>query len=254
MTQFYHEHEAVYRRMAAEGVRAWDQTQRGAAARPEIDPDTQRFLEDVLAQPWVARGGRALELGCGTGPMLRWLAERGFRGVGLDVSRTAVRMAREQSAGRPVVFRVADVCGDLPPRLGRFDLVVDGHCLHCVTEPEDRRALLANARALLRDDGVLIVQTMCGPVDRRAFRARFPRQHRRGDVIYVPHPRAAEFRGARTFARQVHAPVRCVPHWRRVLRELSAAGFAPRLVRLAAATGEEPTGDLSVAATVRPGR
>lgn len=254
MHRFYHEHEAVYRRMAAEGVRAWNQAQPDGAARAEIDPNTQRFLEDVLAQQWVRRGGRALELGCGTGPMLRWLAGRGFRGVGLDVSRTAVRMAREQSAGQPVRFRVADVCGALPPRLGRFDLVVDGHCLHCITEPEDRRALLASARALLRDGGVLVVQTMCGPVDRRAFRARFPHQRLRGDVIYVPHPRAPEFRGVRPFAGQAHAPVRCVPHWRRVLRELSAAGFAPRLVRLAAAAGEDPTGDLSVAATVRPGR
>ena len=73
--------------MKERGVRSWNE--RGVGGQPvrAVDPDAERFLDDVLAQTWAPRAGRALELGCGTGPMLRWLAERGFRGVGIDVSR-----------------------------------------------------------------------------------------------------------------------------------------------------------------------
>jgi hypothetical protein len=46
-------------------------------------------------------------------------------------------------------------------------------------------------------------------------------------------------------------PVRRVPHWKSVMREIISAGFDARLVRLSGPSQAEPVGDLSVAATAR---
>ena len=246
----YEGHEIAYRRMRAEGVRSWDDMQRGtdAAQSREHDENDERFLIDALAQPWAPRGGRALELGCGTGPMLRWVARRGFTGVGVDVCPTAVRMAREQSLGLPLRYLVADLCRPLPRRLGTFDLILDGHCLHCVTQDLDRAALLANARQVLRPGGLFLAMTMCGPVDRAAFSRLLPRQHLYGGRIYVQWAAAMEYEGARTFDGVNHFPTRRVLHWRQILRELREVGFFPRLLRVNQGTADDPTSSLCVAA------
>ena len=46
-----------------------------------------------------------------------------------------------------------------------FDLVLDGHCLHCIIG-DDRRQFFASALRVLKPEGVLQIKTMCGePVD-----------------------------------------------------------------------------------------
>lgn len=44
--------------------------------------------------------GAALDLGCGTGHTLQWLAERGFHVEGVDISRNRVALARARLASR----------------------------------------------------------------------------------------------------------------------------------------------------------
>src|SRR5262249_20605695 len=58
---------------------------------------------------------RALEVGCGTGTNLVWLAQQGFDCTGVDLSGRAVERARQKAAaaGVQVRFVVGDVCSAL---------------------------------------------------------------------------------------------------------------------------------------------
>lgn len=65
---------------------------------------------DLLAALAPEPGGRALDLGCGTGTVTRYLAELGYQATGLDYSETAIRRARADTApGTEATY----VCADL---------------------------------------------------------------------------------------------------------------------------------------------
>lgn len=103
----------------------------------------------------------ALELGCGTGRLTAELARTGFTALGLDISPAAIAQAREPAAAR-LEFAVHDVARPRPDLVGRFDLVLDGLALHCLTSPAARGAALRFAASALRPGGVLLVMTVCG--------------------------------------------------------------------------------------------
>jgi SAM-dependent methyltransferase len=249
MKKAYEGHEAVYREMKRRGVCSWDEhlPGQGGHKRPAIDQDDQRFLVDVLAQPWAPSSGRAIELGCGTAPMLRWLCAKGFSGVGVDVSRTAIAMARAQSRGLGIRFKHADLCHGLPVKPATFDLALDGHCLHCIISATDRKAFLRNVRRLLKPGGLFLVLTMAAPVDRRALAKCCPNQILRQRTLYVPLRHAGDVVGARRINGQLYMPTRCIRHWKHILTELRRAGFRPQLLRYNGSTANEPTGSLAAA-------
>lgn len=247
MKKAYEAHELAYRTMRKKGIRAWEHFSRRKKG-PEIDPDTRRFLTDVLAQPWAPKAGKVVELGCGTGPILRWLVKRGFAGLGVDISRTAIAMAKEQSKGLGVRLRQADACSFSPKEPGTFDLAVDGHCLHCIVEPTDRGSFLRTVRRLLKPGGVFVVQTMCSPVDRTIYKRHRGASVLKGRTLYVPATVANEYEGCIRIAGRRYLPTRYLDHWKCILKDIRTAGFAPRIIRHAAPWGDEFTGDLSVGA------
>lgn len=246
----YEGHEVVYRRMQKRGVRSWGEREEvgDVEQRRPIDPHNERFLGDAIAQAWAPRSGRVIELGCGTAPILRWFAARGYRGVGVDVCPTALAMARAQSRRMGLTFRQMDACSPALATLGSFDWVIDGHCLHCVITPADRAAFVRNARRLLRPGGVLLVMTMCTPADRREFAVTCKGQHLVGGTIYVPASVSREFEGWRRIRGRECMPTRRVEHWTRILVGLRKARFQARLVRLAAPGKGDPLSSLAVAA------
>jgi len=79
--------------------------------------------------------GRALDLGCGTGTNVIYLAQRGFQVIGVDISACAVAAARcrIERAGLSAWARVyvGDAARlDTLPITGPFDLALDIGCLH----------------------------------------------------------------------------------------------------------------------------
>ncbi|ATQ29411.1 MULTISPECIES: class I SAM-dependent methyltransferase [Rhodococcus] len=101
--------------------------------------------------------GRALDLGCGEGRHSLWLATRGWEVTGLDFSRVAVDKARAIAAQAPrrvrerLTYECADVTGATFE--ARYDLVLSAY-LHF--PPPQRQALIDNAIAALKPDGILI--------------------------------------------------------------------------------------------------
>jgi SAM-dependent methyltransferase len=99
------------------GKRRWDT----GVAPPELE----RF---VSSHP----SGRALDLGCGTGTNVVYLARHGWSAVGIDFAGRAIAKARRRAreAGVSCTFVVGDVT-----RLdvaGPFDLALDLGCLHSI--------------------------------------------------------------------------------------------------------------------------
>jgi len=249
--QVYELHDSVYRDLRSKNLHHWlDKLNRvPPPGKDGIDLHDERFLCDVLAQDWAPKRGAAIELGCGTGPLLRWLSRRGFKGLGVDVSCTAVRMAREQSAHcRGLRFRRADVIRDSLGPLHGYDLALDGHWLHCITQPNDRRRALSKVRSLLRKRGVFIVLSMCAPVLAKRFREIYPEQLLKNHIVYQSFDAAERYKGSLKLRGRAYAPLRYVGHWKSILREVRSAGFEPRLLRLNHAYADEVVGSLCVAA------
>ena len=158
--RYYEGHELFYQQFGDKGCRTWDEFlgQAGGfeafCAKPFIE-HALSYTRDFDCRP------TALEIGCGTGPICCFLAERGFEVQGIDVSPSAIAIAQQQARQREleITYRVADVCRDaIPPQ--QFDVVVDGHCLHCIVSESDRLFALTNVSRALRSGGQFWVETM----------------------------------------------------------------------------------------------
>lgn len=120
--------------------------------------DTQ--MESFEPRPLLVRhrvlqsGGRALDLACGPGHNALWLAERGYRVWGLDISGVAIRAARQSARRRGLAARATFQEMDLAdwrPEADHFDLV-------CVFRFLDR-SLFPRIGRCLRPGGLLFYET-----------------------------------------------------------------------------------------------
>lgn len=160
MSPYYKADDRVFQKLRAAGKTSWDEQ-----SDPQASFDNflmRPFLEESLAG--IARpldGLSALEIGCGSGPVSCFLAARGLDVRGIDVSPTALEMARQNAAqrGMNVQFDSADIC-NMPDQLDRYDLIVDGHCLHYFVLDEHRRSALTAIHRLLKPGGVFLIETM----------------------------------------------------------------------------------------------
>jgi len=108
--------------------------------------------------------GTALDVGCGEGADAVWLAERGWRVTGVDVSETAIRRATDAAGDRGLGERVRFVSGDAGDALpdGRFDLVTASF-LHSWEQDFPRFDLLREAAARVAPGGRLLVISHAAP-------------------------------------------------------------------------------------------
>ena len=127
-----------------------------------------------LGEP--GRRGVVVDLGCGLGSEVGYLAGRGWRGLGVDLSAAALGRAR---AGHPgVPFARADVTR-LPVRAGSADLILDRGCFHYL-DAAGRAGYASEAARVLRPGGRLLLR-MClnsaglpNGLDEETIRSAFP--------------------------------------------------------------------------------
>lgn len=149
----------MYRKLRARGATGWNNEDKDSYT------EMYEFLAPALLTVADGISPRMLEIGCGAGNFSVMLAQHGYTVTGVDISPTAVDWAKERarSTNTEVVFRVDNVltlstCGD-----AMFDVVVDGHCLHCIIG-DDRARCIESVRRVLKPGGLFIVLTMCGEV------------------------------------------------------------------------------------------
>lgn len=112
-----------------EGRRFFERNFRGRDLRAL--PPTSYLVELLARAPIDVRGGRILDLGCGAGNNLRWLAQRHLarRAVGVERSPHTVGLLAQTFP--EFEFIAADAC-DLPFATDSFDLVVVRSVLHWI--------------------------------------------------------------------------------------------------------------------------
>lgn len=107
--------------------------------------------------------GTAIDLGCGEGGDVLWLAEQGWTAHGLDISATAVGRARDETAARGLdgaSFEAVDLDA-WQPEPGTVDLVTASFFQSNVAL--DRTAILRRAMTALRPGGRLVAVSHAAP-------------------------------------------------------------------------------------------
>lgn len=153
----YPRHDRFYRQKAERGEPGWHSEDETADAIVHLEAATARAA-------WPT-GGRVLEIGCGAGELSVWIAGRGFEVVGVDISPFAIDWASKRAADARVAadFQVGDVRELSVLGADRFDVVLDGFCMHCIIGP-DRATVLQGVRGVLRPGGLFHLMTACGNV------------------------------------------------------------------------------------------
>jgi SAM-dependent methyltransferase len=115
-------------------------------------------LEDLLERG-LLKPCRALDIGCGTGGLVVYLAKRGFEVTGIDISIIAVRRARARAVR--VEVKASFIKMDFTDvgqaqLLGKFDLVTDVGCYHSLSQ-EDRKAYIESLNTVIKTGGLYLV-------------------------------------------------------------------------------------------------
>jgi SAM-dependent methyltransferase len=117
-------------------------------ARPGY-PD--ELVDDVLAWAGLSAGGRALEIGAGTGKATTAFAARGLELVCLEPSEEMAAVARRKLAPFPRTRLVVASFENYEPDAARFDLVFSAQAWHWI----DERVRCRRAHDALREGGAL---------------------------------------------------------------------------------------------------
>lgn len=137
----------------------------------------------------AVKPGSVLDLGCGDGTLLSLLGERGIVGVGLDLSETAISIARS----RGMDCRVYDITEPLPFPDNNFDSVLLADVLEHLHYPGD---ILAEAARVSR--GFVYVSTpnfVSFPARLQALRGKVPENNtpRDGHVYWITDAVLSQF-------------------------------------------------------------
>lgn len=72
MEKVYKSHEVAYQNLKKKGAKSWNEmysTEKGKEPDHE-GIERKRFIEGLLEKEWFPKTGKALEIGCGTGPLI----------------------------------------------------------------------------------------------------------------------------------------------------------------------------------------
>lgn len=137
-----------------------------------LTPDMEGAASFLAA---LARSGRALELGIGTGRVALPLAERGVTVHGIDASEAMVARLRAKPGGTSLPVEIGDFA-DVAVE-GSFSLIFVAFCTFFALLSQDEQVrCFANVAERLDEDGVFVIE---------AFGASYPAQFKEGQRAAV---------------------------------------------------------------------
>lgn len=151
---------------------AWEREYRSPQLVTKDDKpqkDALRFFKFLKKKGLEWDDAAVLDLGCGTGRNANYLAGRGARVAGIDISPTAIDLAkaRAKAAGVNTDYRVASIGAPYPFADATFDVVLDITSSNSLNEAE-RAIYLKETRRVLKPGGYLLVRALCKDGDKNA--------------------------------------------------------------------------------------
>ncbi|MFA5584420.1 MAG: class I SAM-dependent methyltransferase [Bacteriovoracaceae bacterium] len=117
----------------------------------------EKFLGD---RDWI--GLKVLELGSGVGGASLELAKIGAEVTVADFSKVALELSQKlfDYHGLKVKTHLVDLTLPEPGFTEKYDLILDGHLLHCLTEIHERASYYQLVREHLTESGIFLCETM----------------------------------------------------------------------------------------------
>jgi SAM-dependent methyltransferase len=123
---------------------------------PWYNENLDSDLENELDQRKITNG-KFLDLGTGPATQAIWLAKRGFKAIGSDLSEAAIKRARTVYANEKNVNFVVDDILNSNLKENQFNYILDRGCFH-VLLPAYRQIYIAKIKQILKDNGILFLK------------------------------------------------------------------------------------------------
>ncbi len=132
--------------------------------------DLKQYMKFLRRKESVEQTGlNILELGSGTGRNCLYLAEMGNHVVGMDISATALNIAKRRAKDTEVIvdYLLADIGAPYAFDDGYFDLIIDIMSSNSLSEAE-RAIYMKETHRVLKKGGHFFVRTLCKDGDKNA--------------------------------------------------------------------------------------
>lgn len=146
-----------------------------------------RWAERDYKREFLNPRGTVLDLGCGNGRNLIYMAESyGMRGVGYDISDVAIKDAEKMSEGLPIRYEVRSIADliDMPDE--SVTIILDMMTSHFLKQAE-RAVLKAEILRVLRPGGWLFFKTFLADEDINV--RRLLKEHPADEEFSYIHPK-----------------------------------------------------------------
>ena len=121
-------------------------------ARHDVNPLLQSYLDEERAHK-----GRALVIGCGLGDDAMALEVAGYEVTAIDVSQTALDLAKEKSPHSDIIFEKQDIF-DMPSKYDHyFDFVFEAFTIQSLPVEFREKMVKAVAKTVAKDGKLLLV-------------------------------------------------------------------------------------------------
>ncbi len=145
---YFNLYEDRYQRLHKQGIVDW-------IFDPKEIIDVYRYLDDFLVYVQCnPEKTSIIEFGCGQGQLATYFLTRGYKYVGTDISKSAIRDARKKLGikGKNTFF-VADVTDLYDLKDNSYDVVIDNKCFHMLITDEHRKKYLFEMKRILKKNG-----------------------------------------------------------------------------------------------------
>ncbi len=116
------------------------------------EPDPPKELVELIETGKI-KPCKALDIGCGEGFYAIYLASKGFDVTGIDISKNAIRLAKENAARQGVKIKfIAMNIIDLNKINDKFDFILEWALLHHII-PKQRQEYIEDIKGVLNKGG-----------------------------------------------------------------------------------------------------
>lgn len=144
----------------------WDREYRNpklVTKKEEPQSDTLRFLKFLKKdQKYKVEDRVILDLGCGTGRNANYLAELGNKVIGIEISKTAINLAKERALelGLKVDYILGDIGEPYKLEDNSVDIVLDITSSNSLNE-KGREIYLTEVDKVMKKGGYFFVRALC---------------------------------------------------------------------------------------------